>query len=82
MDGKFDMYDEPIIKLAENIETGDIAEIEYGDYGNFVKVIIDHIEKNDDCFKTVGKYLDNNQNFECYSYEETQSYKIIGKLLN
>lgn len=82
MNGKIDMYNEPIIKLAENIETGDIAEIEYGDYGNFVKVVIDHIEKEKDCFKTVGKYLNSNQDFEGYDFGKTQSYKIIGKLLS
>ena len=62
------MYDKPIIKKMKDIEYGDIIEVEYGDFDNFVDVVVTDIEKIDDgSIKTTGVYLLNYEPFEGYS---------------
>ena len=39
------MYEKSIIKKMKDIEYGDIIEVEYGDFDNFVDVIVTDMEK-------------------------------------
>lgn len=75
------MYDEPIIKKMKDIEYGDIIEVEYGDFDNFVDVVVTDMEKTDDgSIKTTGVFLLNHEPFEGYSLRDSGD-KVIGKYL-
>lgn len=75
------MYDKPIIKKMKDIEYGDIIEVEYGDFDNFVEVVVTDIEKIDDgSIKTTGMSLLNHEPFEGYSLRDSGD-KVIGKYL-
>lgn len=73
------MYDKPIIKKMKDIEYGDIIEVEYGDFDNFVDVIVTNVEKTETgSIKTTGVFLLNNEPFEGYSLRDDGD-KVIGK---
>ena len=73
------MYEKPIIKKMKDIEYGDIIVVEYGDFDNFVDVIVTDIEKtNDGSIKTTGVFLPNHEPFEGYSLRDSGD-KVIGK---
>lgn len=73
------MYEKPMIKKMKDIEYGDIIEVEYGDFDNFVDVIVTDMEKIDDgSIKTTGVYLLNHEPFEGYSLRDSGD-KVIGK---
>ena len=73
------MYEKPIIKKMKDIEYGDIIVVEYGDFDNFVDVIVTDIEKtNDGSIKTTGVFLLNHEPFEGYSLRDSGD-KVIGK---
>ena len=75
------MYDEPIIKKMKDIEYGDIIKVEYGDFDNFVDVVVTDMEKTDDgSIKTTGMFLLNHEPFEGYSLRDSGD-KVIGKYL-
>ena len=75
------MYDEPIIKKMKDIEYGDIIKVEYGDFDNFVDVVVTDMEKTDDgSIKTTGMFLLNHELFEGYSLRDSGD-KVIGKYL-
>ena len=75
------MYDKPIIKKMKDIEYGDIIEVEYGDFDNFVDVVVTDMEKTDDgSIKTTGMFLLNQEPFEGYSLRDSGD-KVIGKYL-
>ena len=73
------MYEKPIIKKMKDIEYGDIIVVEYGDFDNFVDVIVTDIEKiKDGSIKTTGVYLLNHEPFEGYSLRDSGN-EVIGK---
>ena len=73
------MYEKPIIKKMKDIEYGDIIVVEYGDFDNFVDVVVTDMEKtNDGSIKTTGVYLLNHEPFERYSLRDSGD-KVIGK---
>lgn len=75
------MFDKPIIKKMKDVEYGDIIEVEYGDFDNFVDVIVTNIEKTEtDSIKTTGVFLLNNEPFEGYSLRD-EGDKVIGKYI-
>lgn len=75
------MYDKPIIKKMKDIEYGDIIETEYGDFDNFVKVVVTNMEKTKDgSIRTTGVFLLNNEPFEGYNLRDEDD-KVIGKYL-
>lgn len=75
------MYEKPIIKKMKDIKYGDIIETEYGDFDNFVKVVVTHVEKlQDGPIRTTGVFLLNNEPFEGYSLRDDGD-KVIGKYL-
>lgn len=75
------MFDKPIIKKMRDIEYGDIVEVEYGDFDNFVDVIVTNVEKTKTgSIKTTGVFLLNNEPFEGYSLRDDGD-KVIGKYL-
>lgn len=83
MDTNILMYDEPIIKPHTTIEPGDIIETEYGDYDNWVQIIVEKVEQTDTAIKTTGVYLSHrNDKFEGYNPGKTATFKVIGKLTN
>ena len=83
MDTNILMYDEPIIKPYTTVEPGDIIETEYGDYDNWVKVIVEKVEQTDTAIKTTGVYLNHRSGkFEGYNPGKTATFKVIGKLTN
>ena len=73
------MYEKPIIKKMKDIEYGDIIEVEYGDFDNFVDVVVTDMEKtNDGSIKTTGVFLLDHEPFEGYSLRDSGD-KVIGK---
>ena len=73
------MYEKPIIKKMKDIEYGDIIVVEYGDFDNFVDVVVTDMEKtNDGSIKTTGVFLLNHEPFEGYSLRDSGD-KVIGK---
>ena len=73
------MYEKPIIKKMKDIEYGDIIVVEYGDFDNFVDVVVTDMEKiNDGSIKTTGVFLLNHEPFEGYSLRDSGN-KVIGK---
>lgn len=79
--GNVIMYEKSIIKKMKDIEYGDIIETEYGDFDNFVKVVVTNMEKTEDgSIRTTGVFLLNNEPFEGYSLRDDGD-KVIGKYL-
>lgn len=82
----WEKYDEPIVKSYLEIEPGDIFECEYGDFGNFVKVIFEYNELTEgDWVNSVGRYLTNTKmKFSGYDWikKDGRDYKVIGKVVN
>lgn len=77
------MYNEPVLKTYTTVQPGDIIETEYGDYDNWVQVIVDKVEKTDTSIKTTGVYLNNRtEKFEGYNMGRIATFKVIGKLTN
>lgn len=75
------VYEKPIIKKMKDIEYGDIIETEYGDFDNFVKVVVTNMEKTEDgSIRTTGVFILNNEPFEGYSFRDDGD-KVIGKYL-
>ncbi len=75
------LYDRPIIKKLKDIEYGDIIKTEYGDFDNFVEVVVTHVEKlQDGSMRTIGVFLLNHEPFEGYSLRDDR-YKVVGRYI-
>ena len=75
------IFDKPIYKKDNDLSIGDILETEYGDYDNWVKIVIDKIELNNTWTKITGHYLLTNNSFEGYQFVSTKN-KVIGKVVD
>lgn len=75
------MFENPMFKKNEELKRGDIISTEYGNYGNWVQIVVDYVElpnKNNEKFaKLVGHYLKNNKDVVAYlaNYERN---KVVG----
>lgn len=76
-DTKIVMFDKPIIKKNEEVKKGDIISTEYGDYGNWVQVVVDHLEISPEWVEVVGHYANNNEAFTGY-HTNREKNKVIG----
>lgn len=79
----YTLYEEPVIKHYTEVEPGDVCIMEYGDYDNFVTIIIDSLSlvSGGSFVECIGRYSHNGNEFKGYgpNYTNQASYKIIGK---
>ena len=81
------MLKNPIFKRKEELKKGDIVSTEYGDYNNWVQIVVDYVElpnKNNERFaKLVGHYLKNNESVVGYltDYERNKVVGYINKVI-
>jgi hypothetical protein len=82
-----ELFEKPIRKRPDELELGvDVVELEYGDYGNYVKVVVEYcgLEGDGRWWRTAGKYVSNGCEFDGYSTvykNKIIDYKVVGKVV-
>lgn len=83
-----ELFEKPIIKTHDELELGvDVIQLQYGDYGNFVKVVLESCGYEDETNKwwvTKGIYVSNGAKFEGYCpvyNNKIQDYIVVGKVI-
>lgn len=82
---KVNIYESPVTKPWTNIVKGDVLRFEYGDFDNYVRVVLDHFEsdKDDDTIKVVGNYVSNGDLHEsyCFKFGGVPNMSVIGHVI-